>query len=87
MQIFPKLRYFNRTFGDQYLLMPNRIETMQHQGQLRRFYIDGDYNPAASSHIAGANQRFCISHLGEIVRFERPSNLHSGCFFLTATKR
>lgn len=80
---FLKLRYFNRTFGDQYLLMPNRIETMQHQGQLRRFYIDGDYNPAASeSFRRSANQRFCISHLGEIVRFEQPSNLHSGCFFL-----
>ena len=45
---FLKLRCFNRAFGDQYLLMPNRIETMEHQGQLRRFYIDGDYNPAAS---------------------------------------
>ena len=45
---FLKLRCFNRAFGDQYLLMPNRIETMECQGQLRRFYIDGNYNPAAS---------------------------------------
>ena len=45
---FLKLRCFNQAFGNQYLLMPNRIETMEHQGQLRRFYIDGDYNPAAS---------------------------------------
>ena len=47
---FLKLRFFNRAFGDQYLLMPNRIETMEYQGQLRCFYIDGDYNPAASEH-------------------------------------
>ena len=29
---FLKLRCFNRAFGDQYLLMPNRIETMEHHG-------------------------------------------------------
>ena len=80
---FLKLRCFNRAFGDQYLLMPNRIETMEHQGQLRRFYIDGDYNPAASeAYRLSQDQMLCFSHLGEIVRFEQPSNLHSGCFFL-----
>ena len=45
---FLKLRLFNRTFGNHYLLMPNRLETIEVQGQLRRFYIDGNYNPAAS---------------------------------------
>ena len=80
---FLKLRSFNKAFGDQYLLMPNRIETMEHQGQLRRFYIDGNYNPAASkAYRRSVNQFLCLSHLGEIVRFEQPSNLHSGCFFL-----
>ena len=80
---FLKLRFFNRAFGNQYLLMPNRIETIEHQGQLRRFYIDGDYNPAASqAYRRSSEQRFSIPHLGEMVRFEQPSNLHSGCFFL-----
>lgn len=80
---FLKLRSFNQAFGNSYLLMPNRIETMEHQGQLRRFYIDGDYNPAASeAYRRSVNQQLCLSHLGEIVRFEQPSNLHSGCFFL-----
>ena len=66
---FLKLRCFNRAFGDQYLLMPNRIETMEHQGQLRRFYIDGDYNPAASeAYRRSAGQLLCLHHLGEIVR-------------------
>ena len=80
---FLKLRCFNRAFGDQYLLMPNRIETMENHGQLRRFYIDGDYNPAASeAYRRSTGQLLCLHHLGEIVRFEQPSNLHSGCFFL-----
>ena len=80
---FLKLRCFNSAFGDQYLLMPNRIETMEHEGQLRRFYIDGDYNPAASeSYRLSADQKLCFAHLGEMVRFEQPYNLHSGCFFL-----
>ena len=48
---FLKLRLFNRTFGNQYLLMPNRIETLEVSGQLRRFYIDGNYNPAATLNI------------------------------------
>ena len=80
---FLKLRCFNRAFGDQYLLMPNRIDTMEHQGQLRRFYIDGDYNTAASeAYRRSSGQLLSFHHLGEIVRFEQPSNLHSGCFFL-----
>ena len=80
---FLKLRYFNRAFGDQYLLMPNRIETLEQQGQLRRFYIDGDYNPAASAaYRRSSDQLLCFPHLGEMVRFEQPSNLHSGSFFL-----
>ena len=80
---FLKLRCFNRAFGDHYLLMPNRIETLAHQGQLRRFYIDGDYNPAASeAYRQSTNQRLSFPHLGEMVCFEQPSNLHSGSFFL-----
>ena len=65
------------------MLMPNRIETLEHHGQLRRFYIDGDYNPAASeAYRQSAHQQLCFPHLGEMVRFEQPTNLHSGCFFL-----
>ena len=80
---FLKLRCFNQAFGDQYLLMPNRIETLEHQGQLRRFYIDGDYNPAASEMYRRSTDKMLgFSHLGEMVRFEQPSNLHSGSFFL-----
>ena len=46
---FLKLRCFNESFGDQYLLMPNRIETMEHQGQLRRFTSMGTTTPLPPS--------------------------------------
>ncbi|MBM5784436.1 MAG: calcium-binding protein [Cyanobacteria bacterium K_DeepCast_35m_m1_288] len=82
---FLKLRQFNRAFGDGYLLMPNRLETMERPGQLARFYIDGDYNPEASvAYRKSATQHLCLEHLGELIRFEQPYNLHSGCFFLNA---
>ncbi|MEB3234849.1 MAG: calcium-binding protein [Cyanobacteriota bacterium] len=82
---FLKLRQFNRAFGDGYLLMPNRLETAEHLGQLRRFYIDGDYNPPASAAYRQAGgQLLALEHLGELVRFEQPTNLHAGCFFLNA---
>ena len=63
--------------------MPNRIETLERQGQLCRFYIDGDYNPAASEgYRLSTHHVLSFPHLGEMVRFEQPSNLHSGSFFL-----
>lgn len=80
---FLKLARFNRAFGNQYLLMPNRMETIERYGQLSRFYIDGDYNPAASEAYRHSDQmRLCLEHLGQTVLFEQPFNLHSGCFFL-----
>ena len=85
---FLKLRCFNRAFGDQYLLMPNRIETLEHQGQLRRFYIDGDYNPAAPRHIAAVRIRcsaFLIS--ARWCALSSPRTSIQAVFFLTANKR
>lgn len=80
---FLKLRHFNAAFGDGYLLMPNRIETLERPGQLSRFYIDGDYNPAASAQYRLSSERqLCLEHLGQMVCFDQPFNLHAGCFFL-----
>lgn len=80
---FLKLARFNAAFGDGYLLMPNRLETLERQGQLCRFYIDGDYNPAASeAYRQSGSLQLCLEHLGQPVRFEQPFNLHAGCFFL-----
>jgi len=84
---FLKLSAFSRAFGNHYLLMPNRIETMSASGQLSRFYIDGDYNPEASkSYRSSAEHKLCMNHLGQIVCFDQPLNLHSGCFFLNQSQ-
>ena len=80
---FLKLACFNAAFGNTYLLMPNRLETLERQGQLSRFYIDGDYNPAASeAYRKSGGIQLCLEHLGQPIRFEQPFNLHAGCFFL-----
>ena len=80
---FLKLARFNAAFGNTNLLMPNRLETLERQGQLSRFYIDGDYNPAASeAYRKSGGIQLCLEHLGQPIRFEQPFNLHAGCFFL-----
>lgn len=80
---FKKLRAFNRCFGNEYLLQPNRIETSLNMENVSRFYIDGDYNPKASEAYRNSmEQKLCIEHLSEQVSFRQPLNCHSGCFFL-----
>lgn len=80
---FLKLHHFNRCFGDHYLLQPNRIETSINLQSLRRFYIDGDYNPTSTAtYRQSMGDRLCMEHLGRVIRFEQPLNTHSGCFFL-----
>lgn len=84
---FLKLLHFNRCFGQHYLLQPNRIETSEDLRSLRRFYIDGDYNPKASEKYRQAmGDQLCMEHLGQVVRFQQPLNTHSGCFFLNRTQ-
>jgi len=80
---FLKLESFNNYFGNNYLLQPNRIETTEDLKHLQRFYIDGDYNPAATEkYRLSMEQELCMEFLGKPVRFRQPLNTHSGCFFL-----
>lgn len=80
---FLKLRKFNQNFGDHYLLQPNRIEKSLDLQSLRRFYIDGDYNPAATeAYRQSMDHQLCMEHLGQSIHFRQPLNTHSGCFFL-----
>ena len=80
---FNKLRLFNRSFGDEYLLQPNRIETSKDLSTVSRFYIDGDYNPGATINYRNSMERvLCMEHLGKVIKFKQPINGHSGCFFL-----
>ena len=67
-QDFRKLRKFNECFGNEYLLQPNRIETSENLANLRRFYIDGDYNPNATiEYRKSMSDKLCLEHLGERV--------------------
>ena len=80
---FKKLKCFNQSFGDKYLLQPNRIETSIDLKNLRRFYIDGDYNPPSTEKYRNSmNTLLCMNHLGENIEFKQRINTHSGCFFL-----
>ena len=82
-----KLRHFNKCFGNQYLLQPNRIETTEDLKHLHRFYIDGDYNPASTAiYRQSMAHKLSLSHLGENINFEQPLNTHSGCFFLNQSQ-
>ena len=84
---FLKLQHFNRCFGNYYLLQPNRIETSEDLKHLNRFYIDGDYNPAASAaYRQSMAESLCLEHLGRAIRFRQPLNTHSGCFFLNKSQ-
>lgn len=84
---FLKLQRFNNCFGQGYLLQPNRIETTEDLQHLQRFYIDGDYNPAATEQYRQSMaQELCMEFLGEAVRFQQPFNTHSGCFFLNQSQ-
>ena len=82
---FKKLRTFNKSFGNQYLLQPNREELSDNLRSVKRFYIDGDYNPKASEKYRNAmNKELSMVHLGEQINFKQPLNCHSGCFFLNS---
>jgi len=81
---FRKLTWFTRQVGDDKLLQPHRYEVGTGKA-VDKVYIDGDLKP----HVAGRFQDVGVkpslegSVLGSRVRFVRPLNPHSGCFFLT----
>ena len=80
---FKKLSYFNKSFGNHYLLQPNRKETSTNLKNIRKFYIDGDYNPKRTEKYRNSmHKELSMQHLGEVVIFKQPFNCHSGCFFL-----
>jgi hypothetical protein len=78
--LFIKQRWFTTTYGSGSLLLPNRFEA---SGGLK-VQPDGPLSPEAT---AGLSQptgpaRLEATWYGLDVVFERPSNPHSGCFFV-----
>jgi hypothetical protein len=78
--LFSKLRWFTSTFGSDSLLLPNRFEA---SGGLK-VHPDGPLPPEATSGLSqpAGPARLAGNWYGDELVFERPSNPHSGCFFV-----
>ncbi|QDU64110.1 hypothetical protein Pan216_49990 [Planctomycetes bacterium Pan216] len=81
---FLKLAFFNECAGPECLLQPNRFEVSM-TGAVRKAYIDGDLALPATERFQNISERSTLDGklLGRPVKFQRPRNPHSGCFFLT----
>jgi len=84
---FEKLAWFNRTFGDASLLMPNRCERARDQ-IVHKSYIDGPIREGASSPYQNIHAVPMLEAdvLGRRIGFHRSTNPHSGSFFLTRSQ-
>ncbi|MCA9062367.1 MAG: hypothetical protein KDA96_04895 [Planctomycetaceae bacterium] len=80
-----KLSWFQSHAGPESVLLPNRFERGT-SSLVTRAYVDGDI----AAHLTSQWQDVTIvptingTVLGQPVRFQRPMNPHSGCWFLTA---
>ena len=82
---FEKLRWFNSHVGDEKVLLPNRFERAEDMAY-KKCYLDGDLKPHVTKPFQDIGQmpELKSTVLGRPVRFVRPLNPHSGCFFLSA---
>jgi hypothetical protein len=80
---FAKLAWFTELAGDTSLLQPNRYEVDNHFGG-RKAYIDGYLGPKRTEglHDPSEEPELTGEVLGRKVRFWRPANPHSACYFL-----
>ena len=83
---FIKLQWLNQHVGDANLLQPNRYEISTHPVQ--KVYIDGDTRPQATAPFQdiGKDSQLLGKVMNLSVRFQRPLNPHSGCYFLNANQ-
>lgn len=82
-----KISWFTRTFGEDTLLLPHRYEVSTAE-TLHKLYIDGPVRPDFTAKWQDVEDRRTLESdfLGTRIGFERWSNPHSGCFFLTAAQ-
>lgn len=83
--LFTKLAWFNKCVGDKALLQPNRYEVSA-TAVSHKAYIDGDLEDRVTVPFQDRRHRPTLNALvmGKELLFHRPSNPHSGCFFLNA---
>ncbi len=84
---FEKLRWFNSHVGDDKLLLPNRFEKADGLAY-DKCYLDGDLREEATKPFQDVhhNPELTSTVMGKPIRFVRPLNPHSGCFFLNAAQ-
>jgi len=82
---FSKRRQFDRLFGPDALLQPNRCE-LSVIGPIYKMYVDYHVHRNVSAPYQNIDEQPMLemSYGDETVRFERPSYPSAGCFFLNA---
>lgn len=82
---FMKLDWFVDRAGPDAVLLPNRYELPVTES-LAKLYIDGHVSKNFASAFQNIDDRPRLTGniMGRKVLFERPTNPHSGCFFLNA---
>ncbi len=84
---FAKIIWFNKAVGDHCLLQPNRYESSP-LGAAHKVYVDGNILPGATAQFQNVREQPEIvgDLLATPIRFVRPLNPHSGCYFLNAAQ-
>ncbi|CAO3424125.1 hypothetical protein [Azospirillum doebereinerae] len=82
---FDKLNFFNKGHEQLCVLLPNRYETTV-QSRYRKLYIDRTVLKNLQRQDVDPEDRRILkgTFLNRPLLLERPTNPHSGCFFLTA---
>ncbi len=82
---FEKLRWFNSHIGNDNVLLPNRFERGEDL-KFKKCYIDGDLAGRVTKPFQDVSIAPSLKStvMGKEVRFIRPLNPHSGCYFLNA---
>jgi hypothetical protein len=83
--LFQKLQWFTGHVGDDKLLLPNRFECSANLAY-KKCYLDGDLAQSVTEKFQDVSDQPQLSStvLGMSIRFARPLNPHSGCFFLNS---
>jgi hypothetical protein len=76
---FKKLEWFDKCFGSENLLSPNRYEYDSYRS-CGKYYIDGDGVPFERDIVGDHVDLY--QEFGHQVHFNNSKNPHSGCFFL-----
>jgi hypothetical protein len=83
--LLQKMAWFTGHVGDDKVLLPNRFERSANLAY-KKCYVDGDLARSATEKLQDLSDQPQLSStvMGASIRFVRPLNPHSGCFFLNA---